>query len=70
ATTWKRWPRTLTLRDGRIFLFDSAIEGAADPAAIPVDDTSVLLARPGPGTYAIWTATDEAQNDDIKLTRV
>jgi Immunity protein 21 len=69
ASVWRPWPRRLALRDGRIFFFDSAFEGAADPSAIQAAD-GVAIATPGPGTYAIATATDVDEQDFARLTRV
>ncbi len=69
AAQWTPWPGQLTLRDGRIFFFDSAMEGASDPAAIEASDGTAVGA-PGPGVYAIATAVDADENDFIKLTRL
>ena len=66
---WTAWSKRLVLTDGRLFLFDSAFEGAADPGAIASDDGAVV-ASPGPGTYAIATATDDDERDYMRLTRV
>jgi hypothetical protein len=77
AASWTPWPGTLTLRDGRIFFWDSAMEGADDPDAIPARDGGLAVGTPGPGTYAISTAVYEGETDDydleieyVKLTRV
>jgi hypothetical protein len=77
AAKWKLWSKQITLRDGRIFFWDSAIEGAADPKAIPSRDGGVAVGAPGAGTYAISTATYKEETDDdvlnieyAKLTRV
>ena len=69
TAVWKPWPGQITLRDGRIFFFDSAMEGASDPSKIAASDGTAVGA-PGPGVYAISTATDTDENDYIKLTRV
>ena len=69
AAAWRPWPRRITLREGRLLLFDSAFAGAADPAAIEASD-GVAIAEPGPGTYAIATATDASEQDFVRLTRV
>jgi hypothetical protein len=77
AAKWKRWPGRLTLRDGRIFFWDSAMEGADNPKAIPARDGGVAVGNPGPGTYAISTAVHDVETYDdelhieyAKLTRV
>jgi hypothetical protein len=77
AAKWKTWSGKLTLRDGRIFFWDSAMEGAHDPKAIPADDGGVAVGTPGPGTYAISTTVYDGETDDyvlhieyVKLTRV
>jgi hypothetical protein len=44
-------------------------EGAANPSAIQTAD-GVAIAAPGPGTYAIATATDADEQDFVRLTRV
>lgn len=69
ADRWVRWPGQLTLTDGRIFFWDSAMEGAADPSKIP-GDNKAAVGSPGPGTYAVWTAVDDAENEYVKLTRM
>jgi hypothetical protein len=69
AEDWKPWPTRLKLGDGRIFFFDSAIEGDVDPAKIPTRQR-VAIGSPGPGSYSIETATDEEENDFIRLIRV
>jgi hypothetical protein len=77
AAKWKPWSGRITLGDGRIFFWDSAMEGAGNPKAIPARDGGVAVGTPGPGTYAISTAVHDAEfEDDVvhveytKLTRV
>lgn len=70
AASWKPWPGRLTLRDGRILFWDSAMEGADDPEEIPTNDTGLAIGNPGPGGYAISTAVDGTHHEYIKLTRV
>jgi hypothetical protein len=77
ADKWKLWFGKITLLDGRIFFWDSAVEGAKDPKKIPSRDGGVAVGTPGPGTYAISTAIyDEETDDDVldieyaKLARV
>ena len=77
AATWKPWPGQITLRDGRIFFWDSAMEGAGDPKAIRARDGGVAVGTPGPGIYLLSTAFYNAETDDdeidiecAKLTRV
>ncbi len=69
AAKWKAWPGTITLRDGRICFWDSAMEGAADPKKIPTNDTGLAMGTPGPGTYKISTAVDDEEHEYVKLTR-
>jgi hypothetical protein len=64
-------------REETVFFWDSAIEGAHDPKAIPADDGGVAVGTPGPGTYAISTTVYDGETDDyvlhieyVKLTRV
>jgi hypothetical protein len=69
AKEWKPWPGTITLRDGRICFWDSAMEGADDPKKIPTNDTGLAIGTPGPGTYKIATAVDDEERELVKLTR-
>lgn len=69
SASWTRWDKVLTLRDGRIFFFDSAAAGAQDPAEIAAD-YGVAIGAPGPGRYAIWTAVDDDDGEWLRLTRV
>jgi hypothetical protein len=69
AASWKPWPGTITLRDGRICFWDSAMEGADDPSEIPTNDTGLAIGTPGGGTYQIATAVDGENHGFIKLTR-
>lgn len=64
---WEDFPATLVLRDGRLFMFDSAFKGAADPSEIEADD-GVAVGKPGPGTYSLSVAT-AGSNAFIRLTR-
>jgi hypothetical protein len=64
---WKAWPGKLTLQDGRLFFWDSAMEGAGDPKKIETNGGGVAVGTPGPGTYALATAVDDGENDDYKL---
>ena len=68
ATRAKRLASTLSLADGRIFLFDSAYAGAADPTSIRSFD-GVAVGAPGPGTYAV-EVTMLGSHDVIRLRRV
>ncbi len=70
AADWTPWPGTITLRDGRICFWDSAMEGADDPSKIRKNDTGLAIGTPGPGTYQIATAVDDAEHELVKLTRV
>lgn len=67
ATDWTNWGSPLSLTDGRLFLFDSAFPGAADPAQIEADE-GVLVAELGAGTYAIDIAVADG-TELIRLTR-
>lgn len=64
---WKDYVDALTLKDGRVFLFDSAFPGAAKPEAIEADD-GVAVGEPGPGTYAVSFA-QSGTTDFIRLSR-
>jgi len=70
AANWTPWPGTITLEDGRICFWDSAMEGADDPSKIPTNGTGLAIGSPGPGTYEIATAVDDEEHEFIKLTRV
>ncbi|MEQ1507391.1 MAG: hypothetical protein ABMB14_34500, partial [Myxococcota bacterium] len=61
-----RWRElgTIDLVDGRLFVFDSASDGAADPEAIPADD-GVAVAALGPGRWTVWVAA----NDHVDFAR-
>jgi len=67
AKDWAKWGKPLSLTDGRLFLFDSAFPGAADPTQIEADE-GVLVADLGAGTYAIDIAVTEGA-ELIRLTR-
>jgi hypothetical protein len=58
---------SITLRDGRVFLFDSAYAGAADPREVEADD-GVAVGTPGPGTYDVAYAS-VASEDFIRFVR-
>jgi hypothetical protein len=68
---WRPFPgvTTLTLRDGRLFFFDSAFAGAASPEAITAHD-GVGVIQLEPGTYAIECAEDDGENDYVRFRRV
>lgn len=57
----------LSLQDGRLFIFDSAFEGYANPEAIEADDGVVVIA-PGPGRYQVLLSSPEGR-DVIQLRR-
>jgi len=62
---WTSWGEPLSLEDGRLFIFDSAYPGAADPQDIEAEE-GVIAARLGSGKYAIHTAV----SDGIELIRL
>lgn len=64
---WKHYLDGLTLKDGRVFLFDSAFPGAAKPELIRADD-GVAVGKPGPGTYTVAIA-QSGTTDFIRLSR-
>jgi hypothetical protein len=54
---WKEFVlREIELKDGRLFMFDSAYEGNSDPSGIRAHD-GVVVAKLTPGTYNIYYAT-------------
>ncbi len=67
ATDWQPWGQPMTLTDGRLFIFDAAYPGAADPGDIEADE-GVAIGQLGPGTYAIDTAVATGI-ELIRLTR-
>ncbi|MEW6433994.1 MAG: Imm21 family immunity protein [Myxococcota bacterium] len=67
ASGWKHYLDGLTLKDGRVFLFDSAFPGAPKPEQIKADD-GVAVGKPGPGTYTVSFA-QSGTTDFIRLSR-
>jgi len=65
---WKEFPQTITLPSGRLFLFDSAFEGAENPAHI-IADEGVAIAETGAGEYRVEVAVREGL-DFIRLRRI
>lgn len=65
-TGWKKLG-TLELEDGRLFLFDSAASGAAEPGGIEADD-GVAVAEPGKGEYELTWATKK-HDDFVRFAR-
>lgn len=59
AEDWKPFPQTITLESGRLFLFDSAFEGAENAEDIEADD-GVAVGELAPGEYRIEVAVREA----------
>ena len=68
ATDWTDWGEPLSLQDGRLFLFDSAFPGAADPNDIEADE-GVIVANLGAGRYAVAIAVTDGV-ELIRLTRL
>ena len=66
--TWTAWGRPLRLSDGRLFLFDSACPGAADPDEIEAEE-GVIAADLGPGEYALHIAVSDGL-EFIRLTKL
>ena len=64
---WISWGQPLSLKDGRLFIFDSACPGAADPQDIEAEE-GVIAASLGRGEYAIHIAVSEGV-EFIRLTR-
>jgi len=56
ASDWKDYPKELVLTDGRIFAFDSAYPGYANPNDITADD-GVLIVQLLPGKYHVKYCT-------------
>lgn len=59
---------TIELGDGRLFMFDSAYPGAADPAAIDADD-GVGVIELGAGKWAVTFATSDGGVDFVRFRR-
>ena len=59
----------ISLRDGRLFLFDSAFNGHEDPEQIGAHD-GVAVAQLSPGRYAISIATDGAGTDFVRFRKI
>jgi hypothetical protein len=66
-TGWKPYLEGVLLKDGRVFLFDSAASGAADAKDISAGD-GVAVGTPGPGTYSVDRA-HVGHTDYFRLTR-
>jgi hypothetical protein len=64
---WKPFAAPLALVDGRIFLFDSAYEGARNPDKIDADD-GVAVAMLGAGTYDLSYVT-KGNCDFVRFAR-
>lgn len=60
---------TLSLTDGRLFMFDSAFEGAADPAQISADN-GVGVITLGAGRWRVDFATTVDEVDLVRFRRV
>lgn len=58
----------ITLVDGRLFMFDAAGTGAADPAEAHAND-GVGVITLGPGRYRIEVATTPQEMDFVRFTR-
>jgi hypothetical protein len=59
---------TIDLEDGRLFMFDSAYPGAADPDAIDADD-GVGVIDLGKGTWSVTFATSKDGVDFVRFRR-
>ncbi len=69
AVAWRALaPAAITLTDGRLFMFDAAFPGAADPAAIAAHDGVGVIAL-GPGTYTVEVATTADETDLVRFRR-
>jgi Immunity protein 21 len=53
STAWELYPQIINLKDGRLFIFDSAYEGYKNPEEITAFD-NVVVAQLSPGTYRIF----------------
>jgi hypothetical protein len=62
-------PSTIDLADGRLFMFDSAFRGAADPEAITAHD-GVGVIELGPGRWRLSFASTADEVDFVRLRRV
>ncbi len=70
VTDWNLFPAAeLTLADGRLFMFDSAFAGAADPAAISAHD-GVGVIELAPGRYSLTCASNPDETDFIRFRRL
>lgn len=65
---WKLYPQTITLKDGRMFLFDSAFEGYKNPEDIEADG-DVAVAQLSPGTYKIFYYQSDEYTGFIRLVK-
>ncbi|MBL8950443.1 MAG: hypothetical protein JNK82_06680 [Myxococcaceae bacterium] len=64
---WKSLGK-LTLKDGRLFMFDSAAAGAKKPDDIAADD-GVAIAEPGAGEFEVSWASQK-RDDFVRFARV
>lgn len=65
---WKVYPQTLDLKDGRLFIFDSAFEGYKNPEDIYADN-DVVVAQLSPGTYKIFHYNNEDEVGFVRLEK-
>lgn len=69
AVAWRPLePAALTLTDGRLFMFDAAFPGAADPTAIAAHDGVGVIAL-GAGAYLVEVATTADETDLVRFRR-
>jgi len=69
ADAWRPFPvGEVELTDGRLFMFDSAYPGAADPAAIDAHD-GVGVIELAPGRWSITCATNADEVDFVRFRR-
>lgn len=69
AEAWRPFPvAELDLTDGRLFMFDSAFAGDADPAAIEAHD-GVGVIELAPGRWSVTCASNDDEVDFVRFRR-
>jgi hypothetical protein len=68
AVGWRELSLEWRIRSGKLYLFDSAFAGAADPGEIQAFD-GVAIGELAPGTYRVAVATTADEVDVIRIAR-
>jgi len=69
AQDWNLYSHNIELKEGKLFIFDSAFEGYANPEAIRAFE-NVVLAEMEPGTYSIYHHNTNDNVGMLKLVKI